>query len=535
MEISDPRARKAAALAEERRRLARVREQRERGRRDSVWQEFQVDPERISELRAVVESIVEEADGGPDLGALRNLLSGRMCPGAPRLLLRSLQALPPASAITHLGRLHEIGVPALTRWTRIGVMLAAGERNTARDLQALPSHTPAFSLWRDSELLRRGKKLRRPAQFLERAPLPLVDDLVDQGTDFPFTGTERADDSENRYLLARRFPEQLTEEQLGELHWPEETWRRQLLQEPTLEVPDGVPAHIGDLAAVASGDPNALRRLASALDARSGQLVRHLLSTGDRPALWPKAFFKDHALWPVLENLCSGPIETAHNDSTAFAAWRDLRVAHKELLKVNPAVYKWTAPHLAAEEQWVREEAVAMEVYLDLRFAETGDSKVLHVALDRLLALENRSPIMDTNISWIRAQITTERNRRGPLFNPYLELGVAHEAPQREWREAWRRLRHTLQGRHQELSDINKARDLIRDMEATGGPKNHPLYVLPIFPDRLFPTPRVSTRFVSEARPLSRRTEPLSVREREKIHQDALTSVLQETVSERTE
>lgn len=534
MESNTPRAREDALLEEELRRLERVRARRRLGRRDSVWQEFQVDSERIPQLRAVVESVLEDAGEGPAQRELQKLLAERMCPGAPELLMRALKDLPPDIAITHLEELHEIGASALTRWTRVGVMLAAGERNTAAELKDLPSHTPALSLWRDSELLRRGNKLRSLERFLERAPLTLVDDLIDQGTAFPFTGTERADAQENRYLLARRFPERLTEEQLDELDWPEESWRRRLLQDPSHEIPDDAPARIADLAAVASGDPQALTRLSGALEDRTRKLVLQLLSTADRPELWPKAIFKDEALWPVLENLCSGPIEAAHQEASGFVAWRDLRAAHGELLRVNPSAYERIGPHLGADEQWVREEAVGMEVYLDLRFAENGDSEALRKALNQLLALENRSPGTDANISWLRGRLATDRNRRGPLFNPYLELGVAHGAPQRQWREAWRRLRRTLQGRAEELSDINTARDLIRDMEAAQNAEKHPLYVLPIFPGRLFPTSRVSARLVSQAWPLPRRTEPVSEQQRERILLDALTSFLQETVSRRT-
>lgn len=534
MESNTSRAREDALLEEELRRLERVRARRKLGRKDSVWQEFQVEPERIPRLRAVVESVLEDADEGPVPRELRKLLAERMCPGAPMLLMRALMGLPPDTAITHLEELHEIGASALTRWTRVGVMLAAGERNTAAELKDLPPHTPALSLWRDSELLRRGNKLRSLERFLERAPLTLVDDLIDRGTAFPFTGTERVDEQENRYLRARRSPERLTEEELEELDWPEESWRRRLLQDPSREVPADAPVRITDLAAVASGDSEGLTRLSGALDERTRSLVLQLLSAVDRPEVWPKVILKDEALWPVLENLCSGPIETAHQETSGFVAWRDLRAAHKELLQVNPSAYERIGPHLAADERWVREEAVAMEVYLDLRFAENGDSAALRKALDRLLALENRSLGTDANISWLRDRLATDRNRRGPLFNPYLELGVAHGAPQREWRETWRRLRRTLQGRTEELSDINKARDLIRDMEATGNAESHPLYVLPIFPDRLFPTPKVSTRLVSQARPLPRRTEPVSEQERERLRRDALTSFLQETVARRT-
>lgn len=528
MEISDPRARRAAALAEERRRLERVRARRERGRRDSVWQEFQVGSEQIPELRAVVEAAVEEAgeSGGQAAQSLRDLLESRVCPSAPHLLLQLFQALPADSAVGYLKRLHGIGVPALKRWTGMGCMLSPDAENPYKDLQELPSLSLDFGLWRDSELLRQGRRLRSLPRFVERAPLALVDDLLDLGAKLPLSGEERADHQENLYLLGRRAPAELTDEQLGELGWEQERWRRRLFEDPSLEVPEDAPEQIRDLAAVAEGDQRALKRVSEVLDDRSRQLVHHLLDAVRRSAQPPRALLKDAALWPVLESLCSGTVDTPTDDPAQFFAWRDLRAAHRELLEVNPAAYDRISPHLDAGEPWVREEAVGMKVYLDLRFSENGDPQALHVALESLLALENRSAATDANISWLRSRIRTDRNSRNPIFNPYLELGVPHGAPQQVWREAWRGLRKKLQGRPMELSDINLARDFIRDIEAAAELRDQPMYVLPLFPERLFPAPRIPLQFVLEAQPLPRRTASVSERDRERIRHKAVTSLL---------
>ncbi|MFL1375861.1 MULTISPECIES: hypothetical protein [unclassified Nocardiopsis] len=537
MGTSDPRARKAAALAEERLRLARIREERERGRRDSVWQEFGVESERIPELRDAVEAVLAEAgdgESGPAQG-LRGMLEGRMCPNAPRLFLELLRDLPPGAAAGHLAHLHGIGVPALRKWTRLGEMLHGRREPSTEELQGLPSLDPAFSLWRDGELLRRGKKLRSLERFLENAPLTLVDDLVDQGTAFSLSGQERSDEQENLYLSARRNPEQLTDEQVEALGWPEELWRRRLLEDPGLEVSDDAPRMVRDLSAMANGDPEALTRLTEFLDDRSRRLVGHVLEARDRPSAWPRVLFKDTDLWPVFEGLCTGrTLDAPQGAMVPFAAWRDLRAAHRELLDVRPSAYEHLKPHTSSEESWVREEAVAMEVYLDLRFSESGDSQVLHTALERLDALPERSAVTEGNIAWLRSRLAMDRNNRGPLFNPYLELGVAHGSDQHVWRDAWRGLRRRLQGRKQELSDINQARDLIRDIETTGGLENQSLYVLPVFPGRLFPRPRVARRFVAEPRPLARRSGPVPQELRERIRTDAITALLDHAVAGRT-
>ena len=84
MESNTPRARKAAAREEELRRLKKLREERGRERGVGAWQEFQVDPDRIPELRSVVEAAVKESgeNGGRATRALRGLLAGRDCPAS---------------------------------------------------------------------------------------------------------------------------------------------------------------------------------------------------------------------------------------------------------------------------------------------------------------------------------------------------------------------------------------------------------------------------------------------------------------------
>jgi hypothetical protein len=137
--------------------------------------------------------VVAEAgdDASGPVQGLRAMLEGRMCPNAPGLLLELLRDLPPGAAAGHLAHLHGIGVPALAKWTRLGELLHGRRAAGGEELQGLPSLDPAFSLWRDGELLRRGNRLRSLERFLENAPLALVDDLVDRGTAFPLTGEER--------------------------------------------------------------------------------------------------------------------------------------------------------------------------------------------------------------------------------------------------------------------------------------------------------------------------------------------------------
>ncbi|WP_160050527.1 hypothetical protein [Nocardiopsis sp. FR4] len=538
MGTGDPRERKARALAEERQRLARIRQERARARGDDVWREFQVEPDRISDLRDAVEAAIVAAGaaGGDTAERLSVLLNGRPCPEAPSLLLRLLGRLPSRLGALHLARLHEIGVRQTAESGYVAALISGRVEPTAETLLKVRCPTPPLLLWRDSELVRLGSAPTDPERFLSTAPLALVDDFLGREPAVSPTGQERTDARENLYLLARSDPDRLTGEQAEALDWPEELWRRRLREDPGLPVPDEAPESARILAGVADGDPVAAELLVGSLAGRAENLLRDLLDNRGRPAAWPRAVFADRSFWPLLEDLCGSATlpRSAPAPMSEFVAWRDLRRAHRDLMNVDPRTYKALSPHLASRTAWVREEATAMEVYLNLRFADPGDSQALRNAWVRLAALKSDSPVVAANIAWLMSLLDTDRNHRGPLFNPYLELGVPHGVAAGEWKAAWRGLRRELKGRTEELSDINHARDLLRDIEADGGPENHPLYVLPVHREELFPAPRVPAPLIPGARPLPRRTESLPPSERERIRDEAMASLMELAVRERT-
>nr|WP_218909778.1 hypothetical protein [Nocardiopsis sinuspersici] len=525
-------------MAAERERLARVRREREQGRRDSIWQEFQVAPERIPDLKGAVEAAILAAGprDGETAEKLSALLDGKLCPEAPRVLLELLERLPPKVGVLHLARLHEIGMPQVAKSGRVAVLISGQTEPTTWALRKLPDVSLNLDLWRDAELVRLGETPKTLDRFLAHAPLALVEDLLDGDPSLPVAAGERADGRENLYLLARSDPAKLTDEQVEAVGWRDELWRRRVMAEPGHRVPDEAPESARILQGVADGDPLALELVVGFLEGKPRQMVQHVLANPDNPAGWPKAMFADRDLWPVLEELCAeaGPSGSVQGSLADFATWCDLRAAHRQLMDVNVGAYRALAPHLESETTWVREEAVATEVYLDLRFADPGDSQPLHEALRRLSALASDHPVIRGNIAWVRRRLETDRNNRGPLFNPYLELGVPHGASNEEWKEAWRSLRRELKGRTEELSDVNQAHDLLRDIEASGGLESNPLYVLPVHEEKLFPSPRVPSLIIPAARPLDRRTEPLGPEERARMSEAATASVMKMTVRERT-
>jgi hypothetical protein len=537
VEISDPQARKAAALAEERRRLEGVRAEREQLRRDSVWQGFRVSPDQVPELRAVVEAAVGESQGSGGRAArgLKELLEDRSCPGAPRLLLELLQDLPPDSAAGYLVRLHEAGVDGLGDAARYAAVLTTAEPISAQTLQDLPGTPFEAGLWRDAQLVLRGQHPSSWGSFVAGAPLSLVDDLLDrEGPTAPVRGEDGAD--RTPYLLARSRPAELDDAQVGELGWEEELWRRRLLADPSHPVPEGVPESVDVLAGVAEGVPVALEAVVDQLSGEPRQLVRQVLDHPADPARWPSELVGETALWSVLDRFCevSAGQGWPEKEKPPFAVWRELRAAQRELMRVRPRALELLEQPQRSSTRWVREEAVSMAVYLDLRFSEPGETKALSRALERLEGLGSSHPTVVQNILWLRGNLDKDRNSRGPLFNPYLELGVSHGAPPEQWKAAWRELRRELKGRTVELSDVNRAHDMLRDTDASTGGERGRLYVLPVYGDRLSPSPRVPALFVSRARPMRRRTGPPSSEESEQLRQEALKSVLRYALTERT-
>lgn len=505
-----------------------------------MWQEFQVGPEQIPELRAVVEAAVEEAGegGGQAAQGLRDLLEGRLCPGAPGQLLRLLQCVPPNSGVEYLVRLHAIGVAAVGHVSEHALALAEPGAVSVQSLRELPRLAPEVDLWRDAQLVMRGWRPKSWGSFVAGAPLSLVDDLLDREngeTGQPRVGQDRGD-AENRYLLARSRPAELTEDQVAELDWEEEVWRRRLLADPAHPVPDGVPEAIEILAGVAEGVPVALEALVDQLSGEPRQLVRQVLDHPASPADWPAQLVENTALWPVLDHFCEVPPgqERLGSEKQPFALWRELRAAHRELLRLRSTAFDYLEAPLRSPTTWVREEAVSMAVYLDLRFSEPGDSKALKRALRRLKGLRSTNPTVQRNIRWLGNVLAKDRNSRGPLFNPYLELGVSHGAPAREWKGAWREMRRELKGRAVDLSDINLAYDMLRDWEVSAENEPGNMYVLPVCPEHLSPPPRVPALLVPPARPMGRRTEAFSAEESQRLRENALKSVLRSALPERT-
>lgn len=538
MEIGDARSRRAAALAADQERLDRVRRKRLQGRADSVWQEFQVAPERGDELREAVEAAILAmgSSGGGTAEALAGLLRGSSCPGAPGLLLGLIWRLPPEVAVAHLARLHEIGMPQAAPFGLAAGLLHGSIEPDLDKLRLLPDRPRELALWRDAQLVRAGAGPVNTPEFVAHAPMALLDDLIDQGFPPVLGGEERADPRENLYLRARTVPGELSDDQVRRIGWEDESWRRVITADPHRQVPKEAPEWARDLDAVAEGGADALRRAVDRVGGGSARLIRNLLASVETPEAWPAEVLADRSLWPVLAGLATEVEipEVASEALTEFGAWRDLRGAHHNLMGASAWAYRAVEPHLSSETAWIREEAAAIRVYLDVRYATPGDAARLQASLTRLADPSFTHAVTRDNAAWLKHRLGAPRNSRGPLFNPYLELGVPHGAPASQCQEAWRSLRRELAGRDEELSSVNQARDMIRVIEADGAVEDTPMYVLPVHEERLFPTPCIPAPLIPGMSPLSRRTDALGPDHAAALRREAARAVIGSVTAERT-
>ena len=503
---NDPRSRHREAVLAERRRRARLKEERRRAATARAWAEFGVAADRTDDLRGIVSAVVATVPEPGEAAVLRSLLRGEGAEGGPEELLRLLRALPPLTAMAHVADLHRIGAPVAAAIGPQAVSLAA-ESATLDELVTLESDSAAWRLWRDTTLVRHGAAPVNLADFVRRAPLAAVDDLITNG------GTPTAEhwagrpEAERRYLRARVAPQTLTEEELLALDWDEEVWRRRLADMEAEPPPEDAPELVRLLHRVGAGDVDALVGAAELLPSAQADLIGRVLASPTDVDAWPEEVVRDPAMWPVLDRVWQPEEEVGlTDDHTAdFVVWCGLRDGYDMLLALESEAEEVLGPNPR-----IREEAVNMLVYLRLRFSSADDSETLAWAETRLRNLGRGNPAVEGNLRWIAIRRATPVNDRGPAFNPYIELGVGPGAPTDEWRSAWRRLRKEHRKNTGVLSDINLARDQLRDLEAAGTPDPHRFFQVPLDLGFLRPAPRIPHCLVPDARPLPRRTSPVS-------------------------
>lgn len=519
------------AVEAERKRLSTLRRRRAEERAARLWSEFDVSSDLLDTLGDVVAQIVASSagQGGAAEEALGRLLEGEPCPDAPHLLVELITTLTPSVGADYLAQLHDLKVPMVAAAGPAARLLAAPDGADSDQLAAMQAGTPSLRLWRDTELVSRGLQPLDLPLFVAHAPLAAVDDLIERHQVVrPEHWAERPF-AERCYLHARIDPQPLTEAELIEADWPAEVERRSLVR-----VANGVPheddpelAHLlhdvgdGNVAAL----EHAMERLPHTLRTLVGQVRAH----PGQEQKWPRKLLEDRAMWPILERMWDPGEEviTPRQDRTrGFAAWCALRAGYRRLLDVHVSAEEALRPFAHDPDRKIRDEAVNMLVYLDLRFSDPSDSEVLRESAARLAALQPLHPVVAANLRWLEERQERNRNERGPVFNPYLELGVDHGTPVDECRGAWRRLRRELRGSTGDLSDINQAHDMLTGKIADNRPAAARYFRLPLAPELLLPSARVPAALVPDAAVLPRRTAPVTAGEIEPLRETAAAELV---------
>ncbi|NYE46026.1 hypothetical protein HDA32_001146 [Spinactinospora alkalitolerans] len=506
-----PRSRHEAAVLAERQRRARLKGERRRTEAARIWAEFGVAVERVDALRDIVATVVS-ASGEPDEAVvLRRLLDGAPSEGGPRELRRLLRAMPPLAAIPHIADLYAIGLPMVAGVGAQAALLAAAGSATPDGLASVDSDSPAWRLWRDVLLVRHGSVPMDPAGFTRAAPLAAVDDYLDNGGESVARHWSQREAAERVYLLARVDPHELTEADLLDLEWDDEIWRRRMIDAAPQPPPEDAPELTRLLYAVGAGDADALAQAAHMLPDEKAEMIGRVLDSPAHLDTWPEELVRDPGMWPALGQVWKPDAQAVPTDdhTSDFVSWCGLRDGYHMLLDLDDGAEEVFGLFERAPDPKVREEAVNMQVYLRFRFSAPTDSGVLSWGESRLRNLGRGNPTLAANLRWIAERKAASVNDREPVPNPYLELGVHHGAPAAEWQSAWRALRRKLRGNTGDLSDINLARDRLRDMETAGGLGQHRFFQVPLDQGFLLPQPRIPRCLVPEGTILTRRTPPL--------------------------
>ncbi|MEV5986425.1 hypothetical protein AB0L85_15635 [Streptomyces sp. NPDC052051] len=537
----DPVARKEAAIARERERLARVEQRREaRGqsrfsgfiRRKWGWLGVRGDDEAIAaavktaEGLAVVDGLSDDvravlqeaAEGKPDrerlLPAARDAL-GRLSPDAALEVLRVLWA-------ARIPWLTEQGMKRLevVCSTEALLLLTGGSRAV--------SGGPAFSLF--AAACTQGVvpvPTRHFCEVLPWAPLSVLDDLIDRGgllpEDMPWEDRSPLD---ALYLRARLAPQTVSPEEAQSLHWDEYRRREAFLERKSLERRD--PADLWDLLLdlTMDGDVSGISELDLLLPRREQILLRDIRS-GAFNGEWPTEILRDRGLWLLMATLWK-PKSLVNPHLSEFHALVALNRAY-DLLKGGRTQ--------EAVEQAERFEKGKIGLEADIGIRQEALNIRAYVA-----ALPNTAPALaqaetlaqeavrlgseaQRNLALIRAWQATRKNERGSATNPFIELGLDHGSFR--WEKRARDLFRRAEGDNVRQAQINVAEERIRSADVTDA-RFSVFFCLPLDPDRYLMPDAVPVSLVPPVPALERRTSEVTRAELDGIRARAAIELLED-------
>ncbi|KWW97646.1 hypothetical protein TH66_19035 [Carbonactinospora thermoautotrophica] len=503
---------------------------------------------------AAARALLALVNSGPNADALEAAAEGRPVPDLPDAFVAyAAEAEDSIGALAALLRATRAGLPVLPANLIARARHLAEGKDEPWQVASDPEFDgPAWLLHRQVSALAFG--VRRIDEtylrsILATAPLPFVDDLIDQRI-IQGDVTELIHELESTrrdYLLARLSPGKLDDDALARLGWSDEQRRRALLEGD--EVPPEPDGHDlwSALAALRDGGWSALDDLGDLVPAEDRPVVAalhqaHLSGQVDA------ALAADRTLWPLLESVL--PEEKPIRPLTAFHAWAGMRRAYELLVdghaaqphnpRGNPqllnqayAQAKLLMTRTLPKKAWLlRLEAGNLLAYLLAFGSRLAEAKDLLISLredyrngaKKRMVPNTAWAALKANLSllnkWSERQYVTREEVREEAMNPYFVLGLPHGSP--EWNRRWAQLRRSLDTDGKIV--INRAKDRIKASAQAG--RSLPFFAVPLDMAALR-APENATGLLRPApRPLPRRTDRPSPEEQAWSRRAAATELL---------
>jgi hypothetical protein len=537
-DMTDPVAARRAAKAAERERLARARERRQSqgpsglsGFAQRKWRWLGIGG---SEAVEAVLAMLTEVTSAPGLPEAERTVLTKAIEGTPdrETLLpavrNGLGLLSPDSVLTHLRALwaadvHWLNEAGLKR-CRVLCSTAPGLELISKRSQSVAGGA-AFSLFATAAT--RGA-IPVPNRFLDdllsRAPLSVLDDLIDRGGLLPEDQPWKArNDVEGLYVRARLAPETVTPEQAERLAWNSYARRQFFLNGQTLlrQEPEDVWDLLYDV--VMDGDASAIDALDVALP-RAQQIELRNLKSGALSGQWPVEMTEDRGLWLLMATLWT-PQEPVDAGRSPFYALVALNRAYDLLKSGDLESAARQARSLTREGGSSRNvpNDLIPEAYAIAAYAAVASDELETAEEYAGKAAERDGGIADRNLGLVRAWRATTRNNRGPTTNPFLEVGLDHGAI--GWEEHCREIFRQHEGDPLAQARLNRAEDRIRDALRSDAGWNV-FFQLPLDRARYLMPSAVPRHLVPPLEALPRRTSVTSGADLEAIRARAAVELL---------
>ncbi|WP_345680218.1 hypothetical protein [Yinghuangia aomiensis] len=484
----------------------------------------------------------------------------------PRLVdvVSCIELLPPLHGVEYLIELTHAGLPVLDTGT---LTRAEGLTAGRADFDGVES-TSAWALFTAWLAARGGEALPTWAclRLAGELPLNLLDDLVeadwlhpDDARTLVQKGTEALPADRAVYLTARIAPALLSDTDVADLGWDDETRRRRFTSGERLAPPSEGHDTWSILSSFRDGETSVLRsEPTAALRPGVADLVGRLRRcTSNCSVLSDLA--ADKGLWGLLEKLLPpGQVLSADSEFTAWAAvrrmYRILADAHVDaLLAADGGAAAFGAASVQAmalrseSTRWWQQradrEARCVQAYLGYLDATSDNGERLRHAKTQLDQIRpKRRPRerpgrqrgappeylarVSANVDLLDHLQHVGRPR--DVLNPYLALGVPHDSDASDWRSAWRFLRQTVPTEW--IEEINAAKDRIQRREdARRKNESAPeLYAFPLEPFRWRAPSVVSPWFRPQAEPLRRRSGVSTGADVRRLAEDAAHEIIHE-------